>query len=245
MRNFKIAVEYDGTDYFGWQRQKDNRKNPTIQHEVEKAFFSVFHKKAAVTASGRTDTGVHALGQCASFRVDTKIPAFNILRAVNTCLPEDIVVTEVKEVPLLFNARFNAKKKWYRYTIINRKIPSAVQRDFMFHCPYRLDVKLMRKAGRIIKGRHDFSTVIPCGDGDKIRKIYKIGVTKEKDFLCIDIIGNGFLYKMARRIVGILLDAGRGKIGLDDVKRLMSGKKISQEIQIAPAKGLCLMKVYY
>lgn len=210
MRNFKLTIEYDGTNYFGWQRQADDKRLPTIQGALEKTLKRLFNKKVSVTGSGRTDTGVHALGQVASFKVKTDIPAKNILRALNTYLPEDILVKDIKEVPLSFNARFNAKRKWYRYTIIQGH--SVFDRHYSAYCPYRLDLRLMRQAGKKME--------------------HKINISKNGKFIHIDVIGKGFLYKMVRRIAGILINVGRGK-------------KIGPQIQTAPARGLMLMKVYY
>lgn len=210
MRNFKLTLEYDGTNYFGWQRQADDKRLPTIQGTLEKALKRLFGKKVSVTGSGRTDTGVHALGQVASFKVKTDIPAKNILRALNTYLPGDILVKDIKEVPLSFNARFNAKRKWYRYTIIQGH--SVFNRHYAVYCPYKLDIKLMKKAGKKME--------------------HSINISRNGKFIHIDVIGKGFLYKMVRRIAGILIDVGRGK-------------KIGPQIQTAPAKGLMLMKVYY
>lgn len=243
MKNFKLIIEYDGTKYFGWQIQKDDKRLPTIQGALRKALQKIFHKKIPVIASGRTDTGVHAFGQCASFKVDTKIPVSNILKAINTYLPRDIIVKQIKETPLSFNPRFSAKKKWYRYTIAVD--PSVFHRYYTVFIPYRLNVKLMRQASKLIKGEHNFSAIALGDDKRKVRRIDKLGIIKRGEFIYVDIIGNGFLYKMARRIIGILVDVGRKKINIEDVRKLMSGKKIISEVQTAPAKGLVLMKVYY
>lgn len=243
MKNFKITLEYDGTNFYGWQRQKDEKRFRTVQGEIEKVLHKIFCKKVSLTASGRTDAGVHAFGQIASFKVNTKIPEQNILRAINTYFPEDISAKKIEEMQVSFNARFSAKKKWYRYTIINKKLPSVFDRFYSAHYSYPLNIKLMKQAGNIIKGKHNFSAI--ALGGGKERKIYKLDIKKEDDFIYVDIIGNGFLYKMVRRIVGILIDVGRGKINIDDVKDLVSGKKIASEVQTAPAKGLALVRVYY
>lgn len=245
MRNFKITIEYDGTNYFGWQRQNNEKRLPSVQGALEKVLEKIFCKKVSVIASGRTDTGVHALGQFASFKVDTNIPASNILRALNTYLPDSIVVKELKEVPLSFNARFNAKRKWYRYSIKTSKLPSVFSRHYAVYYPYKLNIRLMKEAGRIIGGRHNFSAIFSRWDKRKMREIKKIDIKNSKEFIYIDIVGNGFLYKMVRRIAGVLVDVGRKKINIEDVKRLISGKKIESEAQTAPARGLCLMKVWY
>lgn len=243
MKNFKLTIEYDGTNYFGWQIQKDDKRLPTIQGALEKSLYKIFHKRIPIIASGRTDTGVHAFGQCASFKVDTKIPVSNILRAINTYLPGDIIVKKIKEAPFSFNPRFGAKKKWYRYTIAVNL--SVFHRHYATFIPYGLNIRLMKQASGILKGKHDFSAIVP-GDGKgKIRRIDRLDITKEGEFMYVDIIGNGFLYKMARRIVGILVDVGRKKISIENVKKLISGGKIRTEVQTAPAKGLTLMQVYY
>lgn len=246
MRNFKITLEYDGTNYCGWQHQKDSNRLPTIQNSIEQALRRIFNKKISITGSGRTDAGVHAFAQVASFKVNTNIPIKNIFKAVNTYLPEDIIIKEIEEVPLSFNARFSAKKKWYRYTILNNKINSVFNRFHVIHIPYILNVKLMQKAANIIKGKHDFSAIVlESNNENKTRQIYKLSVSKKRNYIIIDIIGNGFLYKMARRIVGILIDIGRGKMTIDDVKKIINATKVSCEIQTAPAKGLSLLKVCY
>lgn len=245
MRNFKIIIEYDGTNYNGWQRQKNDEKFPTVQGKIELALEKIFRKKISVAGSGRTDTGVHALAQAASFKTETKIPLYKILRAVNTYLPFDISVKEIKEMPLSFNARFNAKKKWYRYTIYNHRIRPVLDRNYVTHFPCPLDVKLMKKAANMIKGKRNFSTIALREKKEKIREICKLTVTRHKDYVYIDAIGSGFLYKMVRRIAGLLIDVGRKKINIEDVKKVISGRKIETEIKTASAKGLVLMKVFY
>lgn len=256
MKNFKITIEYDGTNYNGWQAQAGSKKLSTIQGELESVFHKILCKKVHIEGSGRTDAGVHAEGQCASFKSDTKIPLGSILQAVNTYLPDDIKVKEIKIVPDSFNARFNAKKKWYRYVVQNKKILSVFDRYYSAHYYYELDIKLMKKAGKIMRGRHDFSgigltTALSferagrAKDENTVRNVYKVSVFRKGGFVFIDVIGNGFLYKMVRRIVGLLLNVGRGKIQISDVQKILSGKRINLDIQTAPAKGLTLMKVYY
>lgn len=207
MRNFKLTIEYDGTNYLGWQRQTNG---DTIQGKLENALQRLFNRKVSLAGSGRTDSGVHALGQVASFKTETDIPLKNILRALNTYLPEDIFIKDIKEVPLSFHARFSVKKKWYRYTIIRRH--SVFNRYYAVYYPYKLDIRLMKRAGRTLK--------------------HTINISSNGDFIYIDVIGRGFLYKMVRKITGMLLNTGRGK-------------EIGQKGKTAPAKGLTLMKVYY
>jgi len=245
MKNYKIIVEYDGTNFNGWQVQSNNKKLSTVQGELEKVFQKILCEKVHITGSGRTDAGVHAEGQCASFKSNTKIPLKNILQAVNTYLPEAIRIKKIATVPDSFNARFSAKKKWYRYIIQNKKIFSPLKRYYSTYHPYELNIQLMKKAANIIKGKNDFSGIVQTKEENKIRNIYKLNITKKDDFIYIDVMGDGFLYKMVRRIVGILLNVGRGKIGIDDVKNIIFNKKTNIDIQTAPANGLFLMKVYY
>ena len=245
MKNYKIIIEYDGTNYYGWQRQKDNGKMPTIQGTIENSLKRIFSKKVILTGSGRTDTGVHARGQTASFKVAAGIPPDGIQRALNTYLPDDILITNIAQVPLSFNARFSARKKKYRYTILNQELTAPFHRYYTAHWPYRLDLRLMKQAARLICGEHDFSAVVLNGSKNKVRRIYNIDIIRDKNLVHIDITGNGFLYRMVRRIAGILLGVGSGKIKIAEVKKLVSGIKTEINIQTAPATGLTLMEVIY
>ena len=245
MKNYLIIIEYDGTRYFGWQRQKDNGKMPTIQGTIENSLKRIFAKKIVLTGSGRTDTGVHARGQAASFKVTSGIPPEGIQRALNTYLPDDILVRKIKEVPLSFNARHSACKKRYRYTILNQDWNTPLQRYYAAHWPYRLDLRKMKQAARLIKGEHDFSAIVLTGKGNKVRRIHEIKISQKINFIYIDITGNGFLYKMVRRITGILLGAGSGRIKLADVRKLVSGVNPGCNIKTAPAYGLTLEEVIY
>lgn len=245
MKNIRLTIEYDGTSYFGWQIQKNKRKSPTIQGAIEIAIKRVFGHRIPLIASGRTDTGVHALGQIANFKVNTRLTQLEIQKALNRYLPEDILIKEVSEVPIEFHARYKARRKWYRYTILTSDLSSVFHRYCVFHYPYLLDLTLMKKASKLLKGKHDFSR-IGCGrEKGKVREIYSLDVKRDGNFIYIDVIGNGFLYKMVRRLVGILIDVGRGKISLEDVRRILSGDNSHFSVQTAPANGLTLMKVEY
>ena len=245
MKSFKITIEYDGSKYCGWQRQKEKKRIYTVQGKIEACLYKIFNKNITITGSGRTDSGVHAKGQVASFKTDTKIPQSNILKALNSYLPDDIAIKDIKEVSLSFNARFSTKKKWYQYIILSKQIRSPLYNNFTAHVQHSLNIAAMKRAAKIIKGKHDFSGIVTVDNENKVREIYKLTVRKEKELIYIDVVGNGFLYKMVRRIAGILIDVGRGKIGLEDVRKLILGKQIDSEVQTAPAKGLTLMKVYY
>lgn len=245
MRNFKLTIEYDGTGYFGWQIQKPSQKISTVQGSIEESLKRVFGRRIPLIASGRTDTGVHALGQVANFKTETRLTLQEIQKALNVYLPKDIFIKKVEEVSLGFHARYGAKQKWYRYTILTANLPSVFQRYYAFYYPYPLNLIVMKKTAGLLKGKHDFSKIVKGRKNSSIREIYKLNIKKDGEFVYIDVIGNGFLYKMVRRLVGMLIDAGRNKISLGDVKGILSGNKSNISIQTVPANGLCLIRVNY
>lgn len=242
--NVKILLEYDGTCYSGWQRQKNA---PSIQEELEKAISSITGEKASVIGSGRTDARVHALGQVANFKTNTKIPVEKLPYAINSKLPKDIVVKDAKIVPDDFHARFSAKAKRYIYTIYNASFPSPIFRRYSYFFPLELDVDLMAKAAETLIGIHDFSAFRSSGSMVKssVRRLDRIEVYRERDFVKILMEANGFLYNMVRIIAGTLLEVGQGKRPTQDVYSiLMSRDRNRAGITLAP-QGLCLIKVFY
>lgn len=246
MRNIKLTIEYDGTDLAGWQTQSQN--NRTVQGEIEKALKTIFKKKIHLIGSGRTDAGVHALGQVANFKTDAKMATEEITRALNGNLPADIVILKAQEISSNFHAQYSAKRKTYRYTILNRRQRPALQKNFCLHIPYKLNLSLMKKAAKDFVGRKDFRSFMASGSESKkdtTRTIYKISLRKIQDFILIDITANGFLYKMVRNIVGTLLDIGSGKIDKNSVKAILKQKTRLAAGVTAPAKGLSLIKVEY
>ena len=245
MQNFKIVLEYDGTHYYGWQIQKDSQKLPTVQGCLTGALKKLFGKEIVVTGAGRTDTRVHALGQTACFKVDTELEARNIFAGLNRYLPCDIRIKDVTEVSLDFHPIYSAKRKHYRYIIEHSKMPSVFNRFYTTSYAYDLNIQLMKRAAKLLKGKHDFSGVVKGPAKNKVRIIYKMSIVKKGNLIQIDVIGNGFLYKMVRRLVGVLSDVGRGKLKLTDVKHILAGNKNNIEIQTAPAQGLMLMQVDY
>jgi len=253
MRNIKLVIEYDGTNYNGWQIQHHNvtksprQKSKTIQETIEKALCKILQEKVKLIGSGRTDSGVHARAQAANFSTSCEIPADKLLKGLNGLLPDDIVITAVQEVGLAFHSRYSAKSKKYRYTILNRGYPSAVERNFCYFYSYPLDLKSMARAAKYLRGRHDFSAFRSSGKkgSSSIRTIVEISVTKEGDFVYIDVEADGFLYNMARSIAGTLLEVGRGKISHSDVKSILFKRNRALAGPTAPAKGLCLLAVRY
>ncbi|MCM8795261.1 MAG: tRNA pseudouridine(38-40) synthase TruA [Candidatus Omnitrophica bacterium] len=246
MRNLKLEIEYDGTNYCGWQVQK-RAKKPSIQEVIEKTLHKIIQEKVKLIGSGRTDSGVHALGQVANFKTKSNIPLKKLQYALNSNLPSDIVIKKIKEEKPNFHSRFSAKTKLYRYTILNRKYPSVSLRNFVYFSPYPLDIKIMRKESRILLGRHNFRSFSSSDKKTKnmLRTIKKISIVKIKDLIYIDIEADGFLYNMVRNIVGTLIELGRKKLPPGSMKKILYAYDRKGAGPTAPAKGLCLLKVRY
>jgi len=244
MRNIKLTIEYDGTNFSGWQVQKDKR---TIEQELENALEKILKENVKVIGSGRTDAGVHAMGQVANFTTDKTIKPEELLCALNTLLPFDIVVVNVEDVEQDFNARITAKAKHYRYVINNAKFPSALNANREYHFKYFLDTESMRLAANDLKGKHDFKAFMAAGSTvkDTIREIYDINVTRLGSRVVIDVIGNGFLCNMVRIIVGTLLDVGSGKSDICVIKNMIeTGDRNIGGRTVGP-EGLYLVEVKY
>lgn len=244
MRNLKLTIEYDGTNFNGWQIQKDKR---TVQEEVQIALSKILKEDVVITGSGRTDAGVHALGQVANFKTEKTIKPQELLFGINTMLPVDIVVTNVEEVELEFNARNSAKKKHYRYVINNGKFPSALNAYREYHFKYFLDLEAMQMAADDLIGEHDFKAFAAAGCTVKetTRTIYLLKVNRLGDRVIIDIVGNGFLYNMVRIIVGTLLDIGSGKLDICVMKNMLETKDRALGGRTAGPEGLYLVDVEY
>ncbi len=257
MRNIKLTIEYDGTHFSGWQVQ-DQRKR-TVQGEIEKALKTIFKKKIRLIGSGRTDSGVHALGQVAHFKTTSPtcarqgMPTAEMLNALNANLPEDIAVLESSEVPDDFHAQYSAKRKTYRYCILNRQSRSAVKRHSCLHFPHTLNLKAMQEESKSLVGRKDFRSFMAANpaerntikDKNTVRTIHAIKILKHDDYIYIRIEANGFLYKMVRNIVGTLLAVGTGKLPKGSIRKILKEKNRSSAPATAASKGLCLLDVSY
>lgn len=247
MPNFKLTIEYDGADFNGWQIQKKGER--TVQGEIKKACEHIFKQKVNVIASGRTDSGVHARGQVIHFKVDTRMKALEVHKALNSRLPLDIAILNVKEVPDDFHAQYSVKEKTYRYTILSANQRSVFLRERAYFYSYPLNIMHMRKAANVLIGRHDFKSFQAHdplrADQDTVRTIKRLTIKKQGDFVYIDVTANGFLYKMVRNIVGVLLAVGSGQVALAEVGKILKSKDRSKAHNTAPAHGLCLMKVVY
>lgn len=245
MRNIKLEIEYDGTNYCGWQVQTHQKHKPSIQDTIEKVLRKILQEKINLIGSGRTDAGVHAKAQVANFKTSSGINLNKLRRALNGLMPDEIAVSKIEEVPLDFHSRFDAKSKVYRYTILNRGFPSAMLRNTAYFYHYPLNVVLMQKQARPLLGRHNFKSFQASDnkERDATRTIKRIKITQERDLIYIDIEADGFLRNMVRNIVGTLIEIGRGNP--IDMKKLISLKDRRKAGPTAPAKGLCLMKLNY
>ena len=250
-RNIKLTLEYDGTDFNGWQIQLKAR---TVQGEIENALKKIFppHRTAdriKLYGSGRTDAGVHALGQVANFKTHTILKTEAIRKALNANLPPDITIVNVEDVPLNFHSQYSAKSKIYRYTILNRDSRPAYARQFCLHFPYKLDVKLLSKEAKSLLGRHDFRSFGSLDKGESrentIRHVKRIEIKKRGNYLTIDIEADGFLYKMVRNIVGTLLDVSTGRLAPRSIKKILAQKNRKFASPPAAAQGLTLLEVKF
>jgi len=262
MRNIKLTIEYDGTHFNGWQtqtaREKRGRKTTsknrrTVQEEIEKVLKKIFKKNLKLIGSGRTDSGVHALGQAANFKTNSPMPVQEIQSALNANLPDDISIVGVKEVASDFHAQYSVKSKIYRYTILNRQARCAQQRNFCLFYPYKLNMTAMRREAKSLVGRKDFKSFTASDPAKRksgkkentIRTIKRLTVSKKGDFITIDIEADGFLYKMVRNITGTLLEVGRGKLPRESMQKILSEKSRHAAGNTAKPKGLALLEVRY
>jgi len=245
IKNFKITIEYDGTSYHGWQRQKNEQ---TIQQEIEKVLLTMTGKKTALIASGRTDAGVHALGQVANFHCDTELSPQNFQKGINSLTKDDIVIISCEIVDENFHARFDAKNKTYHYRIINRTLPVAINRQYAWFIKKKLNLDNMRLALSHIIGSHDFKAFE--GTGSPRSHTTRCVVTADilqhgNELIVIEIEANGFLRFMVRNIVGTVAEVGLEKITSNDFKKILLSKDRSMAGATAPPQGLFLMQVKY
>lgn len=244
MRNIRLVIEYDGKSFNGWQKQPTKLN---IQGEIERAIEELTGEKIDLIASGRTDAGVHALGQVANFRTESNIPIDKFAIAINSKLKKSIVIKSAEEVDEKFHSRYSVKEKTYRYTINNSKYGTALFRDMEYHYPIKLDVDKMKEAVKYFEGEHDFAAFKASGTSSKssVRKIYKADVYENNERIYIELTGNGFLYNMIRIIAGTLLDVGIEKIKPEEIKNIIESKDRKQAGKTLPPQGLCLMEVKY
>jgi len=245
-QNYKIIVEYDGSNYSGWQIQKNTSE--TIQQKLEKALKVINKDKVMVTGAGRTDAGVHAVGQTANFFLDVDIPADKVPLALNSELPDDIICKKAEKVNADFHSRYNARGKKYRYRILNSNFNSVFVRNFVYNVHKKLDLKLMQRAARTFEGSHDFAALCAAGSSveSTVRNIYSLELyAVDNGEIWIDVIGNGFLYNMIRILAGTLIETGLKKRALPELKNILQSCDRNNAGFTAPAQGLTLMEVFY
>jgi tRNA pseudouridine38-40 synthase len=244
LRNLRLEIEYDGTRFFGWQVQDGK---PTVQGELERAIQEITGAPATLIGSGRTDAGVHAVGQVANFRTTSRLPEAKWPLALNAHLPPDIRVVNAKDVPLEFHAQFGAKRKTYVYTVLNRDVASAIERDHCHLIRKPLDVRAMNEAAGHLVGTHDFRAFgSEMGEKERtIRTIDRAEILPDRALVRFLFRGSGFLYNQVRAMVGTLIEVGLGKAPPDHVRTVLEGKDRTKAGANVPAKGLCLISVEY
>ena len=244
MFNFKIIIEYDGTDYVGWQRQ-DN--GPSIQEAIENAIFKLTAEKVIVFGAGRTDAGVHALGQVAHFNLKKKIKSDNIRDGLNQYLrPQPIAVLDAEQIDENFHARFSATKRTYEYIITNRRPPLTINKNKSWGVFKTLDVKKIRDEAKFFLGKHNLEAFrsVHCQSNSAIKTIDDITIANKNNDVVITVSAKSFLHSQVRIMVGTLVEIGKGKIKIS-IKKIIEDKLRSQAGITAPACGLYLIKVDY
>jgi len=248
MINIKLTIEYEGTKYHGWQRQKSLL---SIQGILEEKISQITQEKITLNGSGRTDAGVHALGQVANFKTNSSIPLIELTFVLNRMLPLDIRIKKAERVDNNFHARYSAVSKIYHYYVLNsnqnNNYISIFLRNYVYCIYENIDLGEMKKASNYLQGEHDF-TSFACS-GSRIRnwkrKIKNISIIKKGNIFCFHLEADAFLYKMVRTIVGTLLEVGKGKIDYLEMKKILEAKNRKIAGRTVPAKGLFLMKVKY
>ncbi len=245
-RNIKLVLEYDGTNYHGWQSQAGSGLQ-TIQETLEKALTLLSKEEGKAFSSGRTDAGVHALGQVINFKTQCTIPAPAWAPALNQLLPSDIRVLTSEEVPAEFHARYSARSKIYKYCILNRHAQTAIHRDYAWHVNLPLNVSGMRRASAFLLGKHDFSSFRGAGCSAKspIRTLKSVTIRKKGDFLELLLEADAFLQYMVRNITGTLVEVGLGRFSPADIANILEARDRSMAGKIAPPHGLYLLSVTY
>ncbi len=244
MRNIKLTIEYDGKDFNGWQKQP-NKLN--IQGTIEQAIKSITGEDVELNASGRTDAGVHALGQVANFKTNSQIPIEKFAMAINSKLKKSIIIKKAEDVDERFHSRLNCKKKTYRYIINNSPEGTAIYRYLETHIPQKLNFEKMKQALKYFEGEHDFKAFKASGTSSKnsIRTIYETNIYENEDRIIIELTGNGFLYNMVRIIVGTLVEVGMGKIEPSQIENILKEGKRENAGKTLPPNGLYLLEVKY
>jgi len=244
MKNIKLIIEFDGSNFCGWQRQPEGR---TVQKVIETAIFKATGENIMINGSSRTDAGVHARDMVANFFTDSTIPGDKFREAINTRLPDDVSIIKSEEVDKDFHARYSSKGKTYSYTIVNRYERLSLGHQYLYHYRYKLDVDEMRKACKYFVGNHDFRAFISLGSSIKTttRNIKELYIEQNKDKIKIFITADGFLYNMVRIIVGTLIKVGNGKLKAEEIESIIIEGNRKRSGMCVPPNGLILEKVFY
>lgn len=245
MRNIKMVVEYDGSNFKGFQRLKNTEE--TIQGKLESVLSQMTNEDIEIIGSGRTDLGVHAYGQVVNFKTNSQDSVSKMQKYLYEYLPQSIVIREIEEVDDRFHSRYNATRKVYLYRIDNNKYRNPFERRYAYNIAKKLDIDAMRRASEVFIGKHDFTSFCSSKSKKKSneREIYSISIQQKDDITEIFVEGNGFLHNMVRIIVGTLIDAGHHKITAQEIKEILESKDRSKSPETAPAKGLFLYRVKY
>ena len=243
-RKLRISLEYDGTDFAGWQRQPGQR---TVQATLEEAIRQMTSETVFVRAAGRTDAGVHADAQVCSFSLEAAIPTHGLLRGLNTLLPHDVAITEVTEAPADFDARFSARGKVYRYTVFNHVVRSPRRARDTWHVRQPIDMAALRRAAAALVGEHDFRAfrASDCERRTTRRVVRSLEIDRQGPLLVVEIEATAFLKNMVRIVVGTLVDVGRGRLAEDAVVRMLETGDRTTGGMTAPPEGLTLLRVIY
>ena len=243
-RTLRLTLEYDGTDFCGWQLQDGQR---TVQGVLEQAIHEMSGETVRVRGAGRTDSGVHAKGQVAAFSTATSIPAIGFLRGLNGLLPRDVAVVAAEDAPPGFDPRRHARGKIYRYTFWNQEVRTPLYERYTWHVRAPLDVAAMARAGEVLVGEHDFSAfrAADCERVSTVRRVRRVEVRKSGPLVEVDVEATAFLKNMVRIMAGTLCAVGRGEMTADDVARILAERDRSRAGMTAPPSGLCLIAVQY
>lgn len=245
MPNYRLIIQYDGGRYKGWQRLGDDEN--TIQEKIEKVISELVGEKTEIIGCSRTDAGVHALYQVANFMTERNFTEKEVMNYCIRYLPKDICVTEVRIVPDRFHARYNAKSKTYLYKIWNREYPNPFMRKYSMHVEKKLDIEKMKEAAAFFLGEHDFTAYSNAKSKKKsmVREVYSIDISEEEGFVNIRIKAEGFLYNMARKMVGTLIEVGLGIKVPEDIPNILESKSRKETGLMAEACGLYLERIEY
>ena len=245
MQRYQIKVEYDGTNFVGWQYQKNGL---SIQEILQKAIFQFSREKVTVTGAGRTDAGVHAIGQIAHFDLKKKVKKKNFILGVNQYIGKNpVTILDIKKINNKFHSRFDAKERTYQYVIINRQSNLALQKNKAWHVRKKLDLKAMKKGAKLLLGTHDFSTfrASSCGAKSPIKTLNKVLIKKNKEKIILKFTSKSFLQQQVRSMVGCIKYLGEGKWNIDAFQKSFKSKKRSKCAPPAPACGLYLKNIFY